>query len=98
MNKKAKKPISQRICESLDIPVGTFGRCSSTEAVGNREVSLCGCERLVSYTDVRVILKLCDNTVSICGEGLTMRSFSGGRISVCGRIDSICYGEARDDK
>ncbi len=98
MNKKTKKSISQRICECLDIPVGTFGNCSGTEAVGNKEVSFCGCERLVSYTDIRVILELCDNTVTICGEGLTMRSFSGGRISVFGRIDSICYGEAHDDK
>lgn len=101
MNKKAKKTISQRICESFDIPVGTFGGCSGVEVIGNREASICGCEGLVSYTDGEVILTLCDSTVSVRGEGLTLRSFSGGRISVCGRIDCIRYGdvsEGSDDK
>ena len=97
MNKKAKKTISQRICESFDIPVGTFGRCSSVEAVGNREVSICGCEGLVSYADDEVILNLCDNMMSVRGEGLTLRSFSGGRIAVCGRIDCIRYGNVSED-
>ena len=96
MNKKAKKTISQRICKSFDIPDGTFGRCSNVEAVGNREALICGCEGLISYTDNEVVLNLCDNVMSVCGEGLVLRSFSGGRIAVCGRIDCIRYGDVSE--
>ena len=92
MNKKSKKSLSQRICEGLDIPDGTLSRSSTAEALGNREVCFGGCEGLVSYTECEVILSLCDNTVSVSGDGLVLRSFSGGRIAVCGRIDCIRYG------
>ena len=33
---EGKTPISQRILDSLDIPVGTFGKISFIEAAGNR--------------------------------------------------------------
>ena len=101
MNKKPKKSLSQRICESFDIPDGTLARSSTAEALGNREVCFSGCEGLMSYTDSEVVLSLCDNTVSVCGEELILRSFSGGRIAVCGRIDCIRYGvrgDGGDDK
>ncbi len=92
MNKKHKKPLSQRICERLDIPVGTFGRISFIEAVGNREVSVDGCEGLVAYTEELVVLILCDGFLSIRGTGLELHSFSYGRVSVSGIISNICYG------
>ncbi len=93
MSKKNKKPFSQRLCETLDIPVGTFGKISFIEAVGNRELCVDGCEGLVTYTDDLVILILCDGLLTVRGSGLELRSFSGGRVSVSGVISNICYGE-----
>ena len=93
MNKKSKKPLSQRLCEVLDIPVGTFGKISFIEAVGNRELCVDGCEGLVTYTDNTVILILCDGLLTVKGTELELKSFSFGRVSVSGIISSICYGE-----
>lgn len=93
MNKKTKKPISQRLCETLDIPVGTFGKISFIEAVGNREICVSGCEGLISYTDELIVLELCDGILKIKGSILEMQSFSGGRVSVNGIISDINYGE-----
>ncbi len=101
MNKKPKKTLSQRISESFDIPVDALSRVSTAEARGTGEVCFGGCEGLVSYTDTEAVLCLCDSTVSVCGEGLILRSFSGGRIAVCGKIDCIRYGarsEGGNDK
>lgn len=92
MSNNRKKPLSQRILERLDIPVGTFGRISFIEAVGNREISVDGCEGLVAYTEELVVLILCDGFLSIRGTELELHSFSCGRVSVSGIISSICYG------
>lgn len=100
MSKKIKKPISQRLCETLDIPVGTFGKISFIEAVGNRELCVSGCLGLISYTDRLVILELCDGILTVSGSLLELHSFSGGRVSVSGVISGISYGERgaeRDD-
>ncbi|MBQ8551265.1 MAG: YabP/YqfC family sporulation protein [Clostridia bacterium] len=92
MSKNRKKPLSQRICETLDIPVGTFGRISFIEAVSNRELCIDGCEGLITYTEDLVVLVLCDGLLTVKGSGLELRSFSGGRVSVSGIISTICYG------
>ena len=93
MNKNPKKPLSQRIAETLDIPVGTFGRISFIEAVGSRELCISGCEGLITYTGECVVLELCDGRLTVRGAGLELHSFSGGRVSVSGRIKGILYGE-----
>lgn len=101
MSKHKRKPLSQRICETLDIPVGTFGKISFIEAAGNRELGISGCESLLIYTEERIVLELCDGVITVLGEGLELRSFSGGRVSVNGTISGISYGNcmgAGDDR
>lgn len=93
MNKNAKKPLSQRLCETLDIPVGAFGRISFIEAAGNRELSINGCEGLIAYSEEKVVLELCDGCMTIRGSGLTLQSFTGGRVTVNGAIAGILYGK-----
>ena len=93
MNRNGKKTISQRICETLDIPVGTFGRISFVEVAGNRELGISGCEGLMVYTGERIVLTLCDGVITVCGEGLELHSFSGGRVSISGTISGISYGD-----
>ena len=95
--KEPRKPWSQRLCETLDIPVGTFGRISFIEAVGNRELCVSGCEGLMSYTDERVELALCDGRLTVSGSSLELRSYTGGRVSVSGVITGIRYGQADGD-
>lgn len=99
MNKKndaeraeTKLPLSQRILESLDIPVGTFGRVSFIEASGNREINISGCTGLAEYGSERIVLELCDGCMTISGAKLELRSFSGGRVSVSGIISGIIWG------
>ena len=91
------KPWSQRLCETLDIPVGTFGRISFIEAVSNRELCVSGCEGLMSYTAERVELALCDGQLTVLGNALELHSYTGGRVSVSGVITGIRYGKAEGD-
>ncbi len=92
MSKGKKIPLAQRVCERLDIPSGTLTNTSFVEIAGDREVTLSGCEALVIYRENEVKLRLCDGEITLRGEGLELRSFSGGRIAVRGTVRSICFG------
>ena len=94
MNKKTKKPLTQRLCETLDVPVGVVGKTFFVESVGRREVSVSGCLGLISYTDTQTVLEVCDGTVTVEGEMLEIHSFAGGRVSVDGIVYGIRYGGA----
>ena len=96
MIKKPRKPITQRICESLDLPEGTLGRTSFFEAAGNREITVSGCVGLRTYTDCKVVLELCDGIFSVLGRELELKSFNGGSVSIRGIILSVHYGEECD--
>lgn len=97
MSKNKKIPLTQRICERLDLPTGTLGDMCFIEAAGNRELTVSGCIGLLSYTDDCAILRLCDGTLTVIGEGLTLRSFAGGRVAVRGTLRCIKYGEEECD-
>lgn len=97
MSKGRKNPIGQRVCERLDIPVGTLGKASFIEAVGSREITVSGCEGLLNYTDNEVVLRLCDGMVTVSGENLELRSFAGGRILVRGAVRCIRLGDEVGD-
>ncbi len=97
MNKSKKKPLSQRVCENLDVPMGTFGRTSFIEAVGNRQVTVSGCEGLHTYTENKIVLELCDGPIILSGQSLELKSFSGGDVAVTGIITDIHYGEEIED-
>ena len=96
MSKNKKIPAVQRVCEQLDIPVGTLGKISFIEAVGNRELTVSGCVGLLTYSENKVVLRLCDGFVTVCGDDLELRSFAGGRVGVRGILRCISYGEARE--
>ncbi len=93
MSKKTKKSLAKRLCDTLDIPEGTFGNVSFIEATGNRELSISGCEYLVTYTEELVVLELCDGRLSVRGTNLELKSFTGGRVTVNGAISDIGYGD-----
>ena len=89
MSKNRKPSPLQRLCDRLDIPSGTFGKSSFIEAVGNRELTVSGCEGIISYTENEVEIRLCDGCVSVSGYGLELQSFTLGRVGIRGRIVCI---------
>jgi len=97
MSKRDHLPLSQKIAEAMDIPVGIFGKVSFTEGIGRRELHIDGCVGLVGYTEEKVILNLCDCRITVGGQFLSLHSFSGGRCVVSGRIDSVIYSDGEGE-
>lgn len=94
--KKSGIPIFEKMRRSLDIPAGTFGKCSYLCVSGNRELEISGCEGLEIYTGEEIVLLLCDGVLRIEGRELELSSFSGGTIIVNGLIDRLILGDSED--
>lgn len=90
---KQKPSLGERLLRAMDVPVGVLGNTSFIEATGNRELEISGCIGLEVYTSERVVLELCDGAITIDGDRLELRSFSGGAVAVSGTIRNIFFGK-----
>lgn len=97
-NKKSihKRPtLAELISAVADIPADiTDGM--TLEMRGRNELLLCGCREIFEYS--RECIRILQGKCSVCVKGrrLTMTSYSEGRITVGGEIDSIdfCGGQS----
>ena len=58
---------------------------------GESEMTVHGCKKILQYSTERICLLMRGRQLCICGNGLFCTSFSGGVITLEGRIDSVCY-------
>ena len=70
------------------------------EMRGRNELLLCGCREIYEYSRERIRILQGRCAVCVVGRRLTMTSYSEGRITVGGEIDSIdfCGGAGGEDK
>ena len=59
---------------------------------GDRCASVRGCRRILAYSPEEVVLALRERVVRLSGEGLRCVSFSGGCVTVEGKIASVSLG------
>ncbi len=104
-NKKTQKNIHKKptlaeiISAVADVPADiTDGM--TLEMRGRNELLLCGCKEIFEYSRERVRILQGRCPVCVKGRRLTMTSFSEGRITVGGEIDSIdfCGGQNSGEK
>ncbi len=77
---------------AIDLPPDTLVRTSAVNLTSDCEALVVGCRRIREYRGDRVVLTLCDGELTIEGEGLTMRTYFGSQIRICGRITGVTYG------
>ena len=68
--------------------------CISTSAIvvrGEESATVYGCQRILLYSPSHIRLKMRRRVVGISGDGLCCTSFSGGAVTVEGRIESVTY-------
>ena len=58
---------------------------------GESEMTVHGCKKILQYSTDRICLLMRGRQLCIRGNGLFCTSFSGGVITLEGRIDSVCY-------
>ena len=95
-----KRPtVAELISAIADIPADiTSGM--TLEMRGRNELLLCGCKEIFEYSRERIRILQGRCSVCITGRRLTMTSYTEGRITVGGEIDSIdfCGGQNSGEK
>ena len=79
--KKRKKRIERRRA-GLQFESGAFLRSS-------REITVCGCKKILHYAPNTVRLLLSDLIMEVCGEGITASTYFGREIKLSGRIETV---------
>lgn len=62
---------------------------SQIQIIGNKEVLVDGCKKILEYDDVFVKVSTWNMIVNIWGSELTVNDFGSGEIFICGNIQSI---------
>ncbi len=70
-----------------------IGKESSVFVLGDREMSVCGCKKVVSYSSEFVRLANCDGFLDVRGKELQVASCFGSEIRLSGRICEIKFSE-----
>lgn len=80
----------------------TNGAASFTEPLvvlrGQREATVYGCRKILLYTPPEIRLRMRKKHLCILGEGLCCTSFSGGTVTVEGKIDAIRYVRETEER
>ena len=88
-----KKELFARISRRLDIPREALPGGFGMSLAGQRELTVRGCRRILSYGAECIRLSLGKTAVAICGESLLCTVFEAGSVTVEGRILSISFEE-----
>ncbi len=68
---------------------GITGCESSAFLRFSREITVCGCKKVLHYAPDTVRLLLSDGIMEISGEGITAATYFGREIKLSGKIDTV---------
>lgn len=70
----------------------------SAFVVFGKEMTVCGCERVICYTDERVVLGMRGGRLTAEGKSLTVATFFGSEIKIRGDVRAALFTEDGEDK
>ena len=82
---KAELPLPDRINKIEQL------KLAHIELDGNREMILDGCRGILEYCDEKI--KICADgfSVSLCGDGLLIKSYNESQIDITGKIITLDF-------
>lgn len=93
MNKRAedegKRSPLRALTSGMEQICGMLGDEMRIELRGRGEMFVCGCKRILSYTESEIELLTRDDILTVRGEGLTCASFHCSGLVIEGRVNSI---------
>lgn len=72
-------------------PQDLFDHGSTMLFESNRSVIIGACRSLLGYSEEEVRLRVADGVVTVCGSGLSLRSFDGDQMEVSGSISGMRF-------
>ena len=84
---------TNRLQEVLDVPLECVSSVSTIEIKGDDAVVVNGCGGVLLYAPEMIRMRGRDGTVTVHGSSLEMESLIGDRVTIHGKIHSVCLHE-----
>ncbi len=84
-----KRKISHIIADVFDVPLEGIANVPNLQLIGNTILNIDGCVGIKKYESDEIILRSKEFLIHICGDSLSMSTFSQGRISIRGLITAV---------
>ena len=89
--KKKRRRAARAFTRASGLPADMLPSASAVTLTSDCEALVTGCRRVREYGRGRVVMSLCDCELTVEGEDLTMKTFFGNQILICGRITGVNY-------
>lgn len=98
MKNNLKAPLSERICNALDIPCEALPQKSYVEIHGRSSIKIVGGGSIMLYSpkEIRIALKKGEH-LQIRGYALHCSSYNMGSVGIEGRILSLSFEDSDDE-
>ena len=77
--------------DTLSPPPGFAPGPTDVSLAGRGCVEITGCKGIELYEERRIRLRVKEGILSVSGSDLTLKTYHGKNIAVCGRIDAVCF-------
>lgn len=85
-----KKKFEKLISDKFDIPLDGISDVPSAHFLGNTHLDIDGCVSIKKYETDEIQIRCKEHLLKIVGDSLSMLTFSEGRVSIRGNINT--YG------
>ena len=83
-----KRFIEEILSDKFDIPLDSITSIPNAQFLGNSQLNIDGCIGIKKYEQTEIIIRSKDYILTIEGSSLSMITFSQGRVSIRGNINS----------
>ena len=87
------KRLLRNIMRSSDFPAECLNSTPVVEIKGTEEATVSGVVRILGYTLSKIVIDVCEFTVTISGAGLALYSLDREKVCVSGIIHTVSLGE-----
>ena len=91
-----KRDFAARLAARLDIPREVLPGGFGLSMTGDSELTVRGCKRILSYGEEEITLAVGATVLTVGGSALYCSAFSGGAVTVTGKITRLSLGGRAD--
>ena len=84
-----KREFTKILSDKLDIPLEGIASVPTIQLIGNTIMSIDGCVSIKKYEADAIVIRTKEYMLKIDGTGLSMLTFSQGRVNVRGEIKAF---------
>ena len=87
-----KRDLGARLAARLNIPLEALPSGFGLSMIGDGELTVRGCKRILSYGETCISLAVGKRVLTVMGTALFCTAFSGGAVTIRGRISGLDLG------